>query len=99
MHSIDVNLLIFNFDEGFLNTAFAHADGLYLCSEQLDSCLKFLVNKEIMICFFVVGYQLNAAHFSHIPLPPVLFPLMCGNKVDGPRKPVTSCNNDPDRLA
>ncbi len=59
VHSVNVHLPFINFYKGFLYTALAHTDGFYLRTEKFNSSLQLLINKIIVICLFIIGYELN----------------------------------------
>ena len=67
MHAIDKHLTLLNPYKRFLDTAFSHTKGFYLRTMQRDARLPGILDKIIMIRFFIVCYQFNTI-LRHIPL-------------------------------
>ena len=59
MHTIDIDLVLVDPHEGFLDAAFSHTDGFDFRSKQLNAALKFLIDKIVMVSLLVVSYQLD----------------------------------------
>lgn len=70
VHAIDDHLAVLDPDKRLFDTAFAHAQGLYLRPVQLDPGLETLLKKIVMPGFFIIRDQffLRLRHLT-LPLP------------------------------
>ena len=59
VHTIDIDLVLVDPHEGFLDAAFSHTDGFDFRSKQLNAALKFLIDKIVMVSLLVVSYQFD----------------------------------------
>ena len=71
VHAIDHHLVVDDPHKGLLDAAFAHAEGLHLCSCQGNAAFKFIVDEIVKIRLFIVGDQLDTI------LPHRCFPRFC----------------------
>ena len=56
MHSVYDHFALFNADKCFFDTAFSHAQRLYLCAVKFHTCLVFFLQKIIMVSLLVIRY-------------------------------------------
>ena len=57
MHAVDDRFPVVDLDVRFLDGTFAHTKRLHFRTRERDTGLKLLLDKVIMVCFFIIRDQ------------------------------------------